>query len=494
MLSLVELRRVARVMQEGLLNARLRQVIQLDERALLLTLEAPDSKSNLLISVHPEFARICLVDAQATPGPPGSFCEYLRAHLLGSRLVAVDAHPGERQIHMYFQARSERFCWIYSILGARSNCYLVSASGKLLHSMRPLEETRRELKIGGDWVDPEGEVPRAGTDRWEAVTDAAYLQAIGKSYAQLEEKRRAELMVNRIKSAIRKERSFQQRKYINLEEDLEAARQAEVLRYRGELLKTVVHKVQAGDSQIWVTDYHTGERVEIPLDPKLSPVANLESYFERYRKETRREKMILQQLQELQAARCELDRIESLLTEILEKDSPTIELESLISQPVLKRLLNRYSPDRKQADKMAGKSLAAGVSARLLPRRYRTDEGLEIWVGRSDEGNDYLTTRLARGNDLFFHLDGSPGSHVILRTKGRLPPSSSSVLDACELAVHFSKLKTADTADVHVAPVKNVKKPKGAKPGLVYVRGGKIIRLRRDAKRLQAILAARLDD
>jgi predicted ribosome quality control (RQC) complex YloA/Tae2 family protein len=114
-------------------------------------------------------------------------------------------------------------------------------------------------------------------------------------------------------------------------------------------------------------------------------------------------------------------------------------------------------------------------------------------VGRSDEANDYLSTRLARGNDLFFHLEGYPGSHVVLRTEGRAAPPPDSLLDACELAVHYSKLKNANRADVHVAPIKNVKKPKGAKPGLVFVRGGRTIHLKRDPRRLQNILASRLD-
>jgi predicted ribosome quality control (RQC) complex YloA/Tae2 family protein len=120
--------------------------------------------------------------------------------------------------------------------------------------------------------------------------------------------------------------------------------------------------------------------------------------------------------------------------------------------------------------------------------------GFEIWVGRNDEGNDYLTTRLARGNDLFFHLEGWPGSHVILRTEGRTDPPPESVLDACELAVHFSKQAKANRADVHVAAVKDVKKPRGAKPGLVYVRRGKTVHLRRDPKRLERVLASRLEE
>jgi predicted ribosome quality control (RQC) complex YloA/Tae2 family protein len=134
------------------------------------------------------------------------------------------------------------------------------------------------------------------------------------------------------------------------------------------------------------------------------------------------------------------------------------------------------------------------VPRRLAPRRYPTAGGLEIWVGRSDAANDFLTMRLARGKDLFFHLDGAPGSHVILRTEGRDDPPSEAVVDACELAVHYSKAKNATRADVHVVPIANVKKPKGAKPGLVYVHGGRTVHLRRTPARLQRLLESRVED
>ena len=140
--------------------------------------------------------------------------------------------------------------------------------------------------------------------------------------------------------------------------------------------------------------------------------------------------------------------------------------------------------------KLAGRE----VEPKLVPRRYRTESGLEIWVGKSDAANDFLTVKLARGKDLFFHLDGAPGSHVILRTEGRDDPPSEAVLDACELAVHFSKQKNASRADVHVVPIKNVRKPKGAKPGLVTVHGGKTVHLRRTPARLERVMASRIED
>ena len=204
--------------------------------------------------------------------------------------------------------------------------------------------------------------------------------------------------------------------------------------------------------------------------------------------------MIQQQLEDLESARSELEAIEQRLREA-QQSAPTCvsAMERLASQAGIHRLLGRYHAKRKPVVAPIKSSGTRQTPARLLPKRYKTQDGLEIWVGRSDEGNDHLTTRLARGNDLFFHLEGYPGSHVVLRTEGRSDPPPKSLLDACELAVHFSKLKNAGSTDVHVAPIKNVKKPKGAKPGLVYVRSGKTIHLRRNPRRLQNILASRLD-
>jgi predicted ribosome quality control (RQC) complex YloA/Tae2 family protein len=114
-------------------------------------------------------------------------------------------------------------------------------------------------------------------------------------------------------------------------------------------------------------------------------------------------------------------------------------------------------------------------------------------VGKNDEGNDTLTMRLARGGDLFFHLEGSPGSHVVLRT-GRDEAPHESLLDAAELAVHFSKQKSATRASVHVARIKDISKPRGTKPGLVYVHRGRTIQLRREPARLKRVLDSRKDD
>jgi predicted ribosome quality control (RQC) complex YloA/Tae2 family protein len=494
MLSLRELRHAARIIQVRLTGATLRRIVQPDEQKLILTFDTSLGKSNILFSSKPEYARVCIADPAEPTVSPGSFYEYVRAHLPGAAFAGTDISGNNRQLSLRLQQGSDAFLLVLSILGVRSNLYLLDGTGKLLHSMRPLDDTRRELKVGEPWRDPHGGTPDEGIDRWQDLPDDAYLNAIERDYDQLEQKREAELLVRRIEQAIKREEKFLERKTNNLQEDLGEAKRAETYRQKGELLKGALHAVHPGDASVATTDYQTGEIVEIPLDPRLSAAANLEAYFARYQKESRGVRMIEQQLAELGLACAELDSIRQQLDSMARCELPDIQaLRRLEQLPTVRRLVQRRSPGRKPGTSPVQSSKKKVIPTRLLPKRYSTQDGLEIWVGRSDEGNDYLTMRLARGNDRFFHLEGYPGSHVVLRTEGRLDPPAKSVLDACELAVHFSKMKHAGNADVHMAQIKDVKKPKGAKPGLVYVRSGKTIHLRRDSKRLQSILASRLD-
>ncbi len=494
MLSLRELQRAVRILRDNLAGTALRRIIQVDACQLMLTFEGSMGKRHALLSCSPESARICLSDRADAGASSGSFYEYARAHLVGSAFAAIECSTGNRQVGLRLQSRSDSHTMILSILGARSNMYLLNSEGNLVHVMRSLDETRQELKIGEAWSDPRGSVPSEGEDRWEELPDEAYLEAVDRTYRKLELRRKAESIGRRLLQVIKKERAFLDRKSINLREDLGEALQAESYRRKGELLKSVLHLVRQGDDRVTATDYRTGEMLEIPLDPKLAPAANLEWYFSRYQKQTRGATVIRSQIEDLEAAQAGLDSVEQKLGRALRIEPPDFqELESIENLPEVRRLLHRYSPIRKSVAPPERASKKREIPAKLLPKRYKTGDGLEIWVGRSDEGNDYLTTRLARGNDLFFHLEGYPGSHVVLRTEGRTDAPPDSLLDACELAVHYSKMKNAGNASVHVAPIKDVKKPKGAKAGLVYVRKGKTIHLKRNPKRLQNILASRLD-
>ena len=505
---------MARLLDARIGGHRLQAVAQPDERSLILTTYGGGTEArrgarqHVRLSCRPESARVSLcAEPPRTGRAPGAFVQYLRAHVVGATMGGVRLLGDDRQIALRLRAREGEFELLLAILGRRSNLLLLAPGERIVAALRPLADTRPELSLGEKWRAPASAAPAPGEDRFAAESDERLLETIEAAYAAGECVGQCDALARRIEQALRKGRRNLERRLEKLERDLDAARADATLERQGELLKSVLSRVRKGDESVVARDYETGTEVEIRLDPTKTPSENLAHLFKRYRKAVR---TLTQAGAQQHAAREALERLSERCEELEclagADDAEGLQaLETFAARSDLRPLLSRHAPDR-QGQRPRGEAkpseggpprmLVGGrpVPARLQPRRYASTGGLEIWVGRSDAGNDHLTTRLARGNDLFFHLDGAPGSHVVLRTEGRSDPPSEALLDACELAVHFSKQRNASRADVHVVPIKNVRKPKGAKPGLVMVHGGKTIHLRRTPQRLRRVLEARIEE
>jgi predicted ribosome quality control (RQC) complex YloA/Tae2 family protein len=500
-LSLVELERAARVLDRLVSGDRLQGAVQPDASRVVLSTYGqadPDGqrRRHLLLCSDPRAARVALLPRapRALPRPP-AFTQYLRAHLEGARVVGAQLVGGDRLVAIDLEAREGAARLLLSILGRRSNLYLLDAEARLVAALRPLAATRPELALGEPWREPASRPPRSGEDRFAAEPDAALLQAIERFYAEAESDDENAALRRRVGQVLRKEARRLDRKLEKVERELEAAQLATQLARQGELLKGALGRVRRGDREVVVRDHASGEDLRIVLDPALGPSENLERLFKRYHKAVRRLTKGGAQDVAVRDARRDLRELED---EFARSGDDEAGLRALAARPALAALLRRHEPPAPPPRQGAAASPEVRIGKRvvprrLAPRRYRSAGDLEIWVGRSDAANDFLTTRLARGKDLFFHLDGAPGSHVVLRTEGRPDPPSEAVLDACELAVHFSKQRKATRADVHVVPIRNVKKPKGAKPGLVMVHGGRTVHLRRSPARLERVLGARIE-
>ena len=503
MLSLAELARAVRVLDAEIAGHRVQDVSQPAPERVVLTLygrAAPGAEGrrrHVQLACGAEAARVSRLarPPRALPRPP-AFTQYLRAHVVGGRVTGASLRGGDRLAELRLDTKDGPATLLFQILGRRSNLYLVDADERLVVSLRSLESTRPELALGQPWRDPSSRPPREGEDRFAELADEELLEAIESHYAEREAAGEQESLAKQVEQALRRQEKRLSRKLEKLETELAAAEAATGLARQGELLKSALSRVKRGDEAVVVRDWDSGEDVEIALDPTKSPAENLDLLFKRYQKALRRLTKGGAQDEAVRAAHAETA---ALLADFRELAGSPDAVREFAERPAVKALLDRraaaspggaarQAPEPREVE-LAGRR----VPRRLVPRRYRTESGLEVWVGRSDDANDFLTTRLARGKDLFFHLDGAPGSHVILRTEGRSDPPSEAVLDACELAVHFSKAKKATRADVHVVPIKNVKKPKGAKPGLVMVHGGRSVHLRREPARLERILAARID-
>jgi len=502
-LGLRELQRAARLLDARLAGARVDKIAQLDEHRVVLSTRcgrAEPERCHVLLCCDPETGRLSVLpERPRAPRTPPPFAQSLRSRLGRARVAGVGCAGDDRQVRLELEGKEGRHTLLLSLMGGRSNLYLLDAEGRVRDALRPLARTRRALAIGEPWRDPETAPPSPGPDRFAGVPDAELFAAMESAYGARERAAEAEDLGRRLEEALGKGTAALRRKRAALARDLEAAREAEVHRRRGELLKSALDRVRKGMERIEVEDWETGEPVEIPLDPTRTPAENLEAAFRRYRKRVRAVEPLSRQIEDLDRRIADQEAWLAELERLRAADPPDAEgLGRLAGRPEVARLLARYRPRPPAGtQRRARPRVRIGgreLPSRLLPRRYRSSAGLEIWVGRSDEGNDLLSTRLARGRDLFFHLEGSPGSHVILRTEGRPDPPSEAVLEAAELAVHFSRHKEASRADVHVVPVKNVSKPRGAKRGLVLVTGGRSLHLRRDPRRLARVLEARVEE
>lgn len=237
-----------------------------------------------------------------------------------------------------------------------------------------------------------------------------------------------------------------------LSEDLLKAENSEDLRLYGELLTANIHLIQPSMKSVEVTNYYDGSTLTIPLDVKLSPSKNAQHYFKKYGKSKTaiKEKQI--QLDENEA---EIKYLESVLS-FLENTDDVAEIESIRAELVETGYIRR----RRQAGGFKEKKY------KPVPYRYTLSNGMSVLVGRNNKENDILTFKTAGNKDLWLHTKDIPGSHVIVQSGGA-ELDEEAVWEAAAIAAYHSKARTSENVPVDYVQIKYVKKPAGAKPGMV---------------------------
>ena len=242
------------------------------------------------------------------------------------------------------------------------------------------------------------------------------------------------------------------RKLAAQEKELAACLDRDHLRICGELITANLYRMERGQSRLTAQNYYDENcgDVDIPLDVRLSPQENAARYFKQYAKAKTAEKYLTAQLQR---GREELQYLESVLQELAQAESEQDfnDIRTELADGGYLRGRGKKQPGFQRASK---------------PREFRSSAGLRILVGRNNRQNDRLTTKDADKRDTWLHTQKIHGSHVILCTGGA-EPDEQSLMEAASLAAYFSQAQGSTKVPVDYTPVKFVKKPAGAKPGMV---------------------------
>ena len=240
------------------------------------------------------------------------------------------------------------------------------------------------------------------------------------------------------------------RKAENLKHDYAATQKRDEFRLRGDLITANLYRMKSGEKVLHAENYYEDgcPTIDIPLDPLLSPQQNAAKNYKQYNKLKTAEFHLREQIEKAENERAYL---ESVLQELSQAET-----EQEFNE--IRRELQETNYIRKSSGK---KELKRAFS----PRTFKTSSGLEVLVGRSNVQNDQLTKK-ADKRDYWFHTQHIHGSHVILRCAG-LTPSDDDLREAAMLASYFSQAKESSSVPVDYCPVKFVKKPAGARPGMV---------------------------
>jgi len=240
--------------------------------------------------------------------------------------------------------------------------------------------------------------------------------------------------------------------------DLETARDFEKYKKDAELIKINLPQIRKGDETMIVEDVYAadGSQVEIALDPALSPAANADEYFRKYRKG--REALTLLQ-RRLEIAQKELASAETMVAELSDDFEAAAE---------------KY---RAEIAAILPKTAGPRETVRRLPfREYSLASGVRILVGREGADNDETTFHHAKPYELWFHASQCPGSHVVIKFPDKsFVPSAAEIHEAAAAAAYFSKARKSATVPVAYTQRKYVRKPRGAKPGLVTIEREKTV-------------------
>ena len=286
----------------------------------------------------------------------------------------------------------------------------------------------------------------------ENVEYPDYSSLLDAFYAQKDREESRRRRSHELLRSIRTIRDRVQRKLAAQREEYKRTGNRDEIRKNAELLTANLYRTKKGDHELVCEDYYREgcPEIRIPLDPLKTPQQNAARWFKEYSKLKTAEEHLSVLIAQGEA---QLDYLNSVLDEIERAES-----EKDLSD--LRRELTETGVLKKQKKQKSEKNRPQ------QPCVYRSDDGFEILVGRSNLQNDELTFKIARRTDLWLHTQKIHGSHVVIRCEGEQPPDRT-IEQAASLAVWHSQGRTGGKTAVDCTQIRFVKKPSGALPGKV---------------------------
>ena len=287
----------------------------------------------------------------------------------------------------------------------------------------------------------------------ESIRQDSFSALLDGFYERREAAERVKQRGQDLVKAVTNARDRTARKLANQEKELTATFDREKLREQGDIITSNLHRMEKGMAVLHAQNFYDPDygEIDIKLDPLLTPQQNAAKYYKDYNKAKKAEEMLTIQIEKGER---ELEYLNSVLENIRLAEGER-DLGEIRQELTDTGYLRRAKTAAKREKRVAGK-----------PMEFRSTTGLRITVGKNNSQNDQLTTKMAYKSDIWLHTQKIHGSHVILWLEGG-EADAQSLTEAAILAATFSQAGDSTRVPVDYTPVKYVKKPAGARPGMV---------------------------
>jgi len=494
---------VVKELRKELVGAKIEKVMQPEPDLLILQIKTANDRKRLLIDVSSSGSRVCFTKLEfENPKNAPSFCMLLRKHLSLGVITDVCQVDRERIVEITIESLNEigmlvKKRLIAEVMGRHSNIILVDGLTEriidcvkhislnvnryrqilpgvtyerppvmnLENSLGLSPAAKEAIDLGSDINEERARVyiDNNGKPKDFHVIDLKQYQGIYKEvlfdniydamdyyYSNRLDSNRVMQKADNLKRTVKNIIDKQLLKKQRLLEDIQKADEADIFRIKGELINANLHLIKPGDKKVKLISFYDGEEVDISLDEKLNAARNAQAYFKKYNKAKNAKKEKLPLLAELEKDIEYLESVEDMIP--LAKNYE--ELDAIKEEIAGQGFIRIRGNNKKQKP------------AKPKPRRYVLKSGLEVLVGRNNIENDYITFKIAEKTDWWFHTKDIHGTHLLMVCHG-VDPSPEDMYEAAGIAAFFSKGKNSENVPVDYCMAKYVKKPNGAKPGMV---------------------------
>lgn len=251
---------------------------------------------------------------------------------------------------------------------------------------------------------------------------------------------------------------------------LNECKDADKFKLYGELITSNLYRINDYKTDYIILEnyYDNNNPIKIMLDNTISPSSNAKKFFKKYKKLKNAKSIVDEQKI---AIINDINYLESIVYEI--NSAKTVsEIDEIYSE-IQEANLQLKKQNQKSSNSKTKKTSASKLPKVGEPLKFEID-GFTVLVGKNNKQNDYITTKIAAKDDIWFHVKDFHGSHVILRTENKIP-NQETINKCAKLAKEYSKASESSNITVDYAYAKFVKKPSGSKPGMVVYTNNKSV-------------------